>query len=242
MRLVRKFIWPVDLQLQSPNPSQCHPLHIVSSEQPGLYTRVYFLCERKGYLQRHLFCCLLRFQPSPGVWIETVFIPARQSGGFSLALTILPANSKDDGGVSRNCTFRILTSGHCCKIAVDFMFQVFLSFITKLPERERHQHGCWIDKGEVQNVCSRLLIRVKKRTPVTFIMVPDEWTWAYVGDLWKRELPTQVTHCRRDWHTFPTFCQVVVGCLWQAVAEEEGKRATEPWPEFEYCGRTTVTN
>ena len=114
-----------------------------------LHKSVRFLCERKGHLQRHLFCCLLRFQPSPGVWIETVFIPGRQSGGFPLALTILPANSKDDGGVSRNGTFRILTSGHCCKIAVDFMFQVFLSFITKLPERERHQHGCWIDKGEV---------------------------------------------------------------------------------------------
>ena len=140
-----------------------------------LHKSVWFLYERKGYLQRHLFCCFLRFQPSPGVWIETVFIPGRQSG-ITLALTILPSNSKDDGGVSRNCTFRILSSGHCCKIAVDFMFQVFLSFITKLPERERHQHGCWIDKGEVQNVCSSLLIRIKKRTPVTFIMVPDEWT------------------------------------------------------------------
>ena len=34
MRLVKK-IWPVDLQLQSPNPSQCHLLHIVPSGQPG---------------------------------------------------------------------------------------------------------------------------------------------------------------------------------------------------------------
>ena len=32
---------------------------------------------------------------------------------FYLALVILPANSKDDCGVSRNCTFGILPSAHC---------------------------------------------------------------------------------------------------------------------------------
>ena len=59
------------------------------------------------------------------------------------------------------------------------------SHVTKFPECEGYHHHSRIDKREIKNVCSGLLVRIEKWSPIALICVPRMIYKSFYGNLGK---------------------------------------------------------